>query len=210
MKRAVLWGASGHAAVVAEALELEGRYELHGCIDDVDPTARRTAAGPVVGSSERLTELVAEGVTHFVVAIGHNETRLRLAERAAAAGLEPATVVHPRATVSARASLGPGTVVLAGAVVAPMARLGAHGILNHAASVDHDCELGDGVHVAPGAHLAGHVTVEEASRIGVGAAVRDRVRIGARATVGAGAAVVSDLPADRVATGVPARVVDGR
>jgi len=44
------------------------------------------------------------------------------------------------------------------------------------------------------------------SWIGIGASVRQLVRIGARAMVGAGAAVVSDLPDDVTAMGVPARM----
>mgnify|MGYP003783991267 FL=1 len=78
--------------------------------------------------------------------------------------------------------------------------------MNTAATVDHHCLIGEGAHVAPGAHLAGWVSVGEQALIGVGASVRDRIRIGARAVIGAGAAVVTDVPDGTTACGVPARV----
>ena len=74
-------------------------------------------------------------------------------------------------------------------------------------SVDHDCKLADGVHVCPGANLAGGVTVGVKSWIGIGSSVKELVTIGSRSTIGAGAAVVSDIPDDVVAVGVPARIV---
>ncbi|MGH7634357.1 MAG: acetyltransferase, partial [Gemmatimonadaceae bacterium] len=80
-------------------------------------------------------------------------------------------------------------------------------IVNTAASVDHDCDLADGVHVACGAHLAGHVRVGRGAWIGIGAVVRERVTIGAGAMIGAGAVVVSDVPPGVLAFGVPARVI---
>lgn len=56
----------------------------------------------------------------------------------------------------------PGSVVNAGA------RVGDHVILNTCSSVDHDCIVEDFVHVSPGAHLAGNVTVKEGCHVGTG------------------------------------------
>jgi acetyltransferase-like isoleucine patch superfamily enzyme len=71
--------------------------------------------------------------------------------------------------------------------------------------VDHECSLGAGVHVAPGATLCGCVTVEEDAMIGAGATVLPRLRIGRGAVVGAGAVVIHDVPGGAVVTGVPAK-----
>ena len=52
-------------------------------------------------------------------------------------------------------------------------------IINTSAFVDHDCVLADGVHISPGVHLAGGVTIGERSWIGIGASVRQLVSVGA-------------------------------
>lgn len=79
-------------------------------------------------------------------------------------------------------------------------------IINTGASVDHDCSLGDAVHVSPGAHLAGEVCLGDRSWMGIGSSVRQMVKIGCDVMVGAGAAVVADIPDACLAIGVPARV----
>jgi acetyltransferase-like isoleucine patch superfamily enzyme len=78
-------------------------------------------------------------------------------------------------------------------------------ILNTAAVVDHDCVIGDHVHVSPGARVAGGVTVGEGSHIGMGAIVIQGLRIGAGVLVAAGAVVLRDVPDGYRVAGVPAR-----
>jgi serine acetyltransferase len=91
--------------------------------------------------------------------------------------------------------------------VQSFATIGVGAILNTGCSVDHDAQLADGVHICPGARLAGEVQVGSRSWIGIGASVIQQVRIGSDVTVGAGAAVVRNLPDGVTAVGVPARVL---
>jgi len=58
-------------------------------------------------------------------------------------------------------------------------------------SVDHDAQLGDGIHICLGAHLAGEVRVGDRSWIGIDAPVIQQIYIGSDVI---GAAVVRDLP----------------
>jgi len=71
--------------------------------------------------------------------------------------------------------------------------------------VDHDCRIGDFVHLAPGVRLAGEVTVGEGALIGIGASVLPGVCIGAWDVVGAGAVVTEDVAPGVTVVGVPAR-----
>jgi acetyltransferase EpsM len=66
--------------------------------------------------------------------------------------------------------------------------------------------LGDYVHICPGAHLGGNVTAGEGTWIGIGATVSNSQTMGPWTMVGGGATVVTDLPGEVVATGLPARV----
>lgn len=207
--RLILYGSGGHAKVVADIVRLQDRYELVGCLDDRAESIGQGVAGlPLLGCGQRLGELKKkQGITHALVAIGHNGQRLELSRRLMDQGLELATAIHPSAVVASGASLQPGTVVAAMAVVNPDARLGISVIVNTSASVDHDGQIADAVHIAPGAHLSGEVSVGQETWIGLGALVRQRIAIGRNCFVAAGAVVVKDIADGWLAMGVPARCV---
>ncbi len=198
-------GAGGHGRVVAETAELCG----HGRIAFLDgrwPDIRSTGAWPVIGKDASLEEM-RKDYSHCFVAIGDNTTRLKVMDRAREAGYQLPLLVHPSATVSKYAKLEEGGIVCAGAVAGVFVKSGRGVILNTGCTVDHDCLLGDGVHVSPGAHLAGGVHVGGRSWIGIGASVIENTRIGSDVMIGAGASVTRNIPDAVLATGVPARTV---
>lgn len=207
--RVVIWGASGHARVVADALALGGAHQLVGFLDDVNPERRGSTFCdlPVLGGREALPLLRSSGVEGLILGFGNCAARLRLAPEVRRLGFQLVTAIHPGAVVARDAIIGPGTVVAAGAVINPAARIGENVIVNTSASVDHDAVVEDGVHLCPGARLGGLVHVEAGAWVGIGSTIVDRVRIGARSMLGAGSVVVADIPPDVLAYGVPARVV---
>jgi acetyltransferase EpsM len=155
------------------------------------------------GGLASLREAIAP---YIFIAIGNCPVRSKLAQAAEAAGLELVTVIHPRAVIAMEATLGRGTFVAAGAVINPGTTLGCNVIVNTCASVDHDCHIGEGVHLAPGSRLAGGVTVGARTWIGLNACVIQGRTIGRDSMIGAGAVVLQDLPDEVVAFGIPARV----
>src|SRR5262245_3093588 len=204
----VIWGASGHAMVVADIVRQLGRYELVGFLDDfrTNPEYDARLDGCILGGRAQLAELRARGIEDLLVAVGDCAARLQLASIATDHGLRLATVVHPRASVARNVCLGAGTVVCAGAVIGPACSIGQNVIVNTSASVDHECALEDGAHVSPGAHLGGNVVVRRGAWVGIGATVVPGVSIGAGSILGAGGVLLNDLPAGGVAVGVPGAV----
>ncbi|MBC7901923.1 MAG: acetyltransferase [Gemmatimonadaceae bacterium] len=209
LKKLVVWGASGHALVVADILRLGCEYNVVGFLDDIssEQKNRLLCDLPVFAGRNFMQDLMRSGVYHVIFGFGNCEARLNLAKWSQGQGFSIATAIHPNATVAAGVSVGPGTVIAAGAVVNPGARIGENVIVNTCASVDHECVLDDGVHICPGAHLAGRVSVGRASWVGIGTSVVDRVRIGAGVMIGAGSVVVNDIPDGVLAYGVPAKVI---
>jgi len=208
-RKVAIWGASGHAMVIADAVRLAGEYRIAGFLDDLHPDRRGAAFcdARILGGREQLSRLRDRGVEHIIVAVGDCRTRLRLAAVARQQGLTLARAVHPKATVAADVTLGPGSVVMAGAVINSGSRIGENVIVNTSASVDHECVLEDGVHVCPGVHLGGNVHVGRATQLGIGSSAINGIRIGAGTLIGAGAVVVDNVPDEVLAYGVPARVV---
>jgi len=207
--KVVIWGAGGHALVVADIIRLNDEYEIVGFLDDVNPERHNSElyGAKILGGQERLDSLRHEGVRHLIFGFGHCAARLRLSDLARAQGFSLLTAIHPKAIVATDTLIGAGTVVAAGAVINPGSSIGEDVIVNTSASVDHECFVDDGAHVGPGVRLAGRVAVERAAWIGVGATVIEGVRIGANSLIGAGAVVVTDIPEGVVAYGNPARVV---
>lgn len=205
----VVFGAGGHALVVADILDQMGQYRIVGFLDDVDHERHgaKFAGATIIGDSSKLSALRADGVAHAIVAIGHCATRARIAEMLAHAGFELAIAIHPRACIADSVEIGAGCVVAAQAAINPGSRLNANVIVNTGATVDHECEIGAAAHIGPGVHLAGRVQVGERAWLGIGCCVSDRIRIGADAFIGAGATVVRDIPSSMLAFGVPARVI---
>ncbi len=205
----VIIGAGDHARVVLEGFEARGRHvagfvEVAGRAD----AARVVAGRPLLGTLDHHAWIDAHHVGEFIVALGDNRARAEAFERCLAMGLRAESMIHPAATLLNGARIGPGSQVCAGAVVGLDARVGANVIINTLASIDHDDDLGDHAFVAPGAHLAGRVTVGSGGRIGIGAAVREGIGIGAWATVAAGAVVIRDVEPNQLVAGVPARPMD--
>ncbi|MGH7127685.1 MAG: acetyltransferase, partial [Planctomycetaceae bacterium] len=208
----VIWGASGHAKVVAEIVRLDPQgFQIIGFLDDLHPSRHgmKFCGAAVLGGREQLPVLTRQGVRRAIVAVGECAARARLANVLTDGGFELVTVVHPRAVIAESVEIGAGSVVMAGAVVNPDVRIGSNVVVNTSASIDHDCAIGDGVTISPGATLGGNVTVGPETWIGIGAAVRELVRIGRRSIIGAGAVVLTDIGEEVVAYGVPARVIRG-
>ncbi len=67
--------------------------------------------------------------------------------------------------------------------------------------VAHDCHLGNGVIMANGATLAGHVTVEDNAGLGGLCAIHQFVRIGCNSYIGGGTLVSNDILPYMIATG---------
>lgn len=202
--RLVIYGAGGHAKVVCDAAQKAG-YQVVGFLDDhPEKHGHRWFGLPILGGREVLVKGFPRDV-YVVVGIGDNRARKQVASWVAEQGFTFATVVHPQAYIGPGVHLGPGTVVFAGVVVNADTYIGAHVILNTASSVDHDGHVGDFVHIAPGAHLGGHVTVGQGTLVGIGATVLPGKRLGAWSIVGGGAVVYRDIPDHTTVVGVPAR-----
>ncbi len=185
-------GASGHGKVIADIIKKSGD-EVIGFLDD-DTTK------PVLG---RVCDCEKYADEYFVIAIGSNKIRKRIAEKYS--DLKYYTAIHPTAVIGENVSIGEGTVVMANAVINPSAVIGKHCIINTGAVIEHDNELKDYVHVSPKAALCGTVKVGEETHIGAGAVVRNNISVCGNVVVGAGAAVVKDIEKRGTYVGVPAK-----
>ncbi|HEX6902204.1 MAG TPA: NeuD/PglB/VioB family sugar acetyltransferase [Thermoanaerobaculia bacterium] len=200
----VVVGGGGHSRVVVEVLLAAG-WRVAGY---TDPGGAGGSFGgvPCLGDDGVLPSLVGK-VRYAIVALGDNALRGRLAREVEAMGFELGNAIHPSARISPSVVLGRGIAIMANAVLNAGTVVLDDSIINTAATVDHDGRIGRDVHIAPGCHLAGYVTVGDGALVGVGSVVgRGRpIRVGEWAVVGSGSVVVHDVPPSVTVVGNPAR-----
>lgn len=170
MNNLLILGAGGHGKVIAEAAELQGKWNKIAFLDD-----REDIKGiynfPIVGKVHEYASLINE-YRYAFVAIGNNEKRLELIDKLISAGFNIPIIIHSRASVSKYSNIDLGTVVLAGAVVNVGTSIGKGCIININATVDHDSEIGSGVHISSGAVVRSMAKVGRLSTIGAAACVK--------------------------------------
>lgn len=200
--RIYLYGAGGHAKVVADILTSRG-VRVAGVFDDNPPDAKLRIMAVRDG-----LQLLGDGFPKLdaplLITVGHNGRR---AELAALLAVDFGTAIHPSAIIADSVTIGAGSMILHGSVIQTGARLGRHVLINTAASIDHDNVLGDCVHVSPHATLCGHVEVGEGTHVGAGAVVIQQVKIGRWCTIGAGAVILRDVPDGATVVGNPGRII---
>lgn len=140
-----------------------------------------------------------------MVTIGDITMREKLLALVKQSGIPCVSVIDKSAIVSSSALISEGCFVGKGVIVNAQAKIGASCILNSGCIVEHGCELGENVHVAPGATLCGNVHVGSHVLIGARAVVIQSLEICSHAYVGAGACVCKNIEHAGVYVGVPAK-----
>jgi bifunctional UDP-N-acetylglucosamine pyrophosphorylase/glucosamine-1-phosphate N-acetyltransferase len=137
------------------------------------------------------------------------------------ASIVESSVVDDGATVGPFSRLRPGSIVGQGAEVGNFAelkntRLGA-GSKQHHMSYLGDAEIGEHVNIGAGSITANYdgsrkhpTTIGDGAFIGVDTMLVAPVTVGEGARTGAGAVVTRDVPAGKLAVGVPARIREPR
>ena len=193
----VIIGAGGQGRVVADIARLMG-YAQVLFLDDGDAAC---AVGKVNDYPQYLPD------ADFFVAIGNGAVRRKVQTMLEENGAQIATLIHPNAVVAKGVPIGQGTAVMAGAVINPGAVVGCGNIINTCASVDHDCQVGDYLHIAVGARICGTVRLEDDSWIGAGAVIIQGLSVCAGCMIGAGAVVVDSITEKGTYVGIPAKKV---
>lgn len=151
-------GAGGHGKAVAEAALLSGEWQRIAFADDRWPQLGTCFGWPVLATVAGLPT-VAGQVDAAIAAVGNNAVRAQWLQAIRSSGIPLATVIHPRACVSASAQLGEGVAIMSLAMVGVDARIGEGALVNANATVDHDAYLGPFAHLGVGVQLAGGVHI---------------------------------------------------
>ncbi|PAX60016.1 acetyltransferase [Brunnivagina elsteri] len=202
-----LYGCGGHAKVISDILCKQGR-KVAAFIDDNPPVGLTLIHGiPVKKSSPEVFAEINCDRSQWIVAIGNNPIRRRVAEKLEKDGYSFTTAIHPSVEMACDVKVGCGTVIMPNSVVNTDTEVGSHVIVNTGSTIDHDCRIGDYCHIAPGCRLCGNIHLDEGVFLGVGTKIIPGIQIGEYTTCGAGSVVVKSLSSFCLAYGCPAKVV---
>ena len=203
MREISIIGAGGFAAEVLEAAELSGWVVRDLYDDDTEAHGREVMGKKCVGDIDKF---IAQPPSHYIFAIGNNKVRHALAQRLDAAGHQAGRVIHPSADVSRTAVIHEGAYVGATSFVGPQVSVGQHAIVNVASSIGHDAVIGDFAQICPGVRISGFGQLGVGAFVGSNAVVAPGVTLGEWSKLGASSFACRDVPASKLAIGVPARI----
>lgn len=146
-------------------------------------------------------------VDEFILGIGDNRIRQKVADLILSRKKTILNVIHPSSVISNYANFGAGNFFAANVTVNALVKIADNCILNTGCIVEHECVIANGVHIAPGTVLAGNVTVGKNSFIGANSVVKQGVEIGSGVTIGAGSVVIKDIPDNEIWVGNPAKKI---
>jgi len=213
VERILVIGASGHAEIVLDSVEKEGRYQVAGLVDDYRAPGDELLGYRVLGPHRDIPRLMAEeGVIGGIVGIGDNWTRRCIWNdvRRAAPDFRFVLVVHPSAQLARGTSIGAGSLIMVGGILNAGARMGDNCVISTNSSLDHDSLMDDHASLSGKVATGGNVHIGSGTAIMLDVTIAHGVSIGEHTVVGAGSLVLHDLPAYCVAYGTPARVIRRR
>ena len=192
-RNVILIGYSGHGYVVAD-IAIENNYKLLGytekSIVQNNPFDLEFLGNE--NESSFLDNYSNKG--GFVLGIGNNNLREKIFKDLINKGCLILKLKSLSASVSNTAIIDTGTFVNRNVSINAFSKIGKNVILNTACIIEHDCFISDSVHIAPGAVLAGNVSVGERTFVGANSVIRQGVKIGRDVIIGAGAVILEDVP----------------
>lgn len=142
----------------------------------------------------------------FILGIGDNSIRYKAALKVLTNNKKLINVIHPSVSYSSNFEIGIGNFFSRQVSINTFAKIGNFCILNTGCIIEHECKLGDAVHIAPGAVLTGGVSVGDFSFIGANSVIKQGVKIGNNVIVGAGTVVLNDVADNKTIVGNPGRI----
>ncbi len=213
MKNIIICGSSGHAKVIIDIVEKEGKYKIIGLLDKYREIGAQTLKYKVLGREEDIPQLLTSySIEGGIVAIGDNFVRYIVAMNITkiCPGFVFFNAIHPNSEIAKDVSIGDGTVIMSGVSVNTSCSIGRFSILNTNSSLDHDSTMEDYSSLAPNVTTGGNTHIGKFSAISIGATLIHGIKIGEHTIIGAGSTVLKNVDPLKIAYGTPAKIIRDR
>ncbi|MBC7476320.1 MAG: acetyltransferase [Candidatus Sericytochromatia bacterium] len=212
MDKLIIWGATGQALVIEELIsnykiEIVAFFENN--INVISPIENLPIYYGIDGFKKWIKQYPNHHNCYFLVAIGgaNGQSRKEISLMLKGYGFKPYTAIHSTAYVATNAQIGEGSQILAKSVVCAKVKIGNYCIINTACNIDHECIIGNYVHIGPGATLAGCIEIKDNTFVGSNATILPKLKIGKNVIIGAGAVVTKNVADNSMLVGNPAKII---
>lgn len=190
-KKVFIFGYSGHAYVIIESFMAAG-YTIAGYFDYHEAKINPYQI-PYFGFEGSVDVSFIVKSDYVFPSVGDNIIRAKLVSFFEKRHLNQCVLIDPSAKVSHSSSIGLSTYLGVNTIINAQTQIGKGVIINTAAVIEHECEVQDFSHIAPGAVLCGNVKISKGNFVGANTVVKNNITICEKSTVGAGSVIVKDI-----------------
>lgn len=197
----IIVGARGGSKMVIDAVNSTNQIKVKYLLDDSQLNYTSVFGKPIIGGTKYLDELHEKGYRNIFLAFGtisNRYKRLKMYYELKNKGWIFPNIIHKDAILEQSISYGEGNLILSGAIVGSDVKMGDFNFLNTGSILSHECVLQNNVHLAPGAVLAGRVSIGDNSLIGMNTTIYFDVNIGSDVTINNGITINRNINSNTV------------
>ncbi len=193
-KPVIVLGAGGHAKVITEILNQRDIKVLGISVKskkDFKKTNYKSFSDDEVISNYSPDQI---NLVNGVGSLPYDKSRYKISKNFIEKGYSFISITHPSAIISSEARISEGAQILAGSFVGPSSSIGIGTIINSHSSIDHDCEILEYCHLAPGVVCSGNVKIGNFVHISPGVTITNNIEIGNNSIIYPGVTLTKNIP----------------
>jgi sugar O-acyltransferase (sialic acid O-acetyltransferase NeuD family) len=193
-KKAIIFGTSGQAEVMAYLIEQDSEYEVIAFTSTKSFVVTNTVYGKPLVEFESIEGKYPPSEYEMHIAIGYNTqntVREKFYHEAKNKGYKLLTYISSKCTNYA-SSIGDNCFVFEDNTLQPFVKIGNNCILWSGNHIGHHSVINDNVFISSHVVISGHCVIGHHSFLGVNSTLRDGIKIAPYTTLGAGCLIVKD------------------
>lgn len=206
----VIAGGGTGIKLIVNSLKKLNQFKILGYTDDEENNP--VLGVPYLGKNNLLKDVLTDyplcKAVIGTIDYSLKNKRLEIYHMLKEIGFELPVIISKDAIINEEVKIGEGSVILEKAMVNVCSSIGKGVVINTCAIVEHDCQVGDFVHMASGSIIGGGVKVDRCSFIGVGAKVIQGKSVCSYCEIDAGSIVVKDILFSGNYAGIPAKIIN--
>jgi sugar O-acyltransferase (sialic acid O-acetyltransferase NeuD family) len=205
-KKAIVFGSSGQAEVMAYLLTHDSEYEVVAFTSTKEFITVDTMYGKPFVAFEDIEKNYPPSEYEMHIAIGYNDqnrTRTKFYKAAKEKGYKLLTYISTKTTNYAK-SIGDNCFIFEDNTIQPFVEIGNNCILWSGNHIGHHSKIYDDVFISSHVVISGHCHIGSNSFLGVNSTLRDGIKIAPFTTLGAGCLIVKDTEEGKTYIGTKA------